>query len=71
MEWVSEDGKHKAFNGRQIRNLISTAMALAHAENRGLRRNDLTVVSRNTMTFNGALAEREAIYRNAQFKPRY
>ncbi|KAK1749636.1 hypothetical protein QBC47DRAFT_395553 [Echria macrotheca] len=69
--WVSEDGKHIGFNGRQIRNLISTAMALAHAENRGLRRDDLAVVARNTKEFNSALAEREAVYRNSQFRPRY
>jgi len=69
--WVSEDGRHIAFNGRQIRNLISTAMALAHAEKRGLRRDDLAAVARNTKEFNSALAEREAVYRNSQFRPRY
>ncbi|KAK3347001.1 aaa family ATPase [Lasiosphaeria hispida] len=69
--WVTEDGKRSSFNGRQIRNLVSTAMGLAHAEKRGLIRDDLVSVASNTKAFNNALAEREAVYRNAQFRPRY
>ncbi|RYP62564.1 hypothetical protein DL770_009561 [Monosporascus sp. CRB-9-2] len=30
--WIEEEGRNNAFNGRQIRNIVPTAMGLAHAE---------------------------------------
>jgi SpoVK/Ycf46/Vps4 family AAA+-type ATPase len=71
LDWVQEEGKQKTFNGRQIRNIVSTAMALAHAEKRGLLRKDLSEVALNTSVFKAALADQDAIFRNSQFKPRW
>jgi len=71
MNWVHDEGREKTFNGRQIRNIVSTAMSLAHSENVTLGRQHLSQVSRNTQTFNDALAEQDAIYRNAQFQTRH
>ncbi|KAK0610777.1 aaa family ATPase [Immersiella caudata] len=67
--WVSEDGKEMAFNGRQIRNIVSTAMAVAHADKRHLLRKDLVSVANNTKTFKKALQERETLYRNLHIRP--
>ena len=71
VDWVNEEGKMKIYNGRQIRNIVSTAMALAHAEKRGLLRKDLAQVALNTSVFKAALADQDAIFRNSQFKPRW
>lgn len=71
LEWVREDGCTKYFNGRQIRNVVSTAMGLAHAEKRGLCRRHLIHVSRNTEIFKRALSDQEAIFRNAQIQPQW
>ncbi|KAK0648187.1 hypothetical protein B0T16DRAFT_370506 [Cercophora newfieldiana] len=71
VRWVSEDGRRSSFNGRQIRNLVSTAMSLAHAEGRKLMRNDLVAVAGNTKEFNAALAEKVALYMNSQVRTRY
>ena len=71
VDWVHEEGKMKVYNGRQIRNIVSTAMALAHAEKRGLLRKDLVQVALNTSVFKAALADQDAIFRNSQFKPRW
>lgn len=68
-EWVREEGRTKTINGRQIRNIVFTAMGLAHAENRGMRRSDLSEVTLNTETFRRAMADQEAIFRNAQIQP--
>ena len=70
-EWVREERKEKNFNGRQIRNLVSTAMALAHAEGLRLQRKHLTTVSRNTSTFKSALQHQEAIFKNMHLRTQY
>lgn len=66
--WVEEEGRSKSFNGRQIRNIVSTAMGLAHAEKRKLERRDLSLVAMNTSAFKDALAAQEAVYRNNQIR---
>ncbi|RYP45785.1 hypothetical protein DL768_007904 [Monosporascus sp. mg162] len=66
--WVEEEGRNKVFNGRQIRNIVSTAMGLAHAEHRKLERKDLSLVAMNTSAFKTALAAQEAVFRNNQLK---
>ncbi|KAK3346992.1 hypothetical protein B0T25DRAFT_572080 [Lasiosphaeria hispida] len=68
--WVQKKGKQKIFNGRQIKNVVSTAMALAHAGNRGPLRKELSEVALNTSIFQAALADQDAIFRNNQFRPR-
>lgn len=71
VEWVNEEGKEKNFNGRQIRNIVSTAMALAHAEGTELQRKHLTQVSKNTSSFKSALAHQEAIFKNMHLRTQY
>lgn len=71
MRWVAEEGKRASFNGRQIRNLVSTAMSLAHSEERKLMRCDLVTVATNTKEFNSALADRVALYMNSQVRTKY
>ncbi|KAI1204853.1 uncharacterized protein F4807DRAFT_314289 [Annulohypoxylon truncatum] len=66
--WVEEEGRSKAFNGRQIRNIVSTAMGLAHADGRKLERKYLSLVAMNTSAFKDALAAQEAVYRNNQIR---
>ncbi|RYP05376.1 hypothetical protein DL764_003869 [Monosporascus ibericus] len=66
--WVEEEGCNKVFNGRQIRNIVSTAMGLTHAEHRKLERKDLSLVAMNTSAFKNALAAQEAVFWNNQLK---
>ncbi|KAI1092955.1 hypothetical protein F5B19DRAFT_179487 [Rostrohypoxylon terebratum] len=66
--WVEKEGRSKRFNGRQVRNIVSTAMGLAHAEKRKLERKDLSLVAMNTSAFKDALAAQEAVYRNNQIR---
>tara|TARA_R110002060_G_scaffold38337_1_gene49564 strand:+ start:1136 stop:1351 length:216 start_codon:yes stop_codon:yes gene_type:complete len=70
MKWVDKEGKRFDFNGRQIRNIISTALGIALAENRKLCRDDLSSVARQTDTFKRDLSTQEAIYRDRQINPR-
>jgi len=68
VQWVEDEGQEKELNGRQIRNLVSTAMSIAHAEGRPLRDKDLADVTKNTMAFKNTLAEQDLLYRNKQIK---
>ncbi|KAI9665888.1 MAG: hypothetical protein M1821_003823 [Bathelium mastoideum] len=68
IDWVEDEGKRMDFNGRQIRNIISTALGIALADHRGLRRRDLTSVARKTEDFKRELANEEAVYRDRQIK---
>lgn len=68
-KWVDEDGKRFSFNGRQIRNVVSTAMGLARAEDLTLpklQRGHLSKVARQTESFQKELAAQETIYRAHQ-----
>ncbi|KAI1116481.1 hypothetical protein F5Y14DRAFT_459113 [Nemania sp. NC0429] len=69
-KWVEKDGKKFEFNGRQIRNIISTALGIAHADKRKLNRDDLISVARQTDDFKRHLATQEAIYRDRQTNQR-
>jgi len=69
-DWVAEEGKRLDFNGRQIRNVISTALGIALAGNRKMRRRDLAVIARQTDNFKRELSAQEAIYRDRQINPR-
>jgi phage FluMu protein gp41 len=68
MEWMEDEGTSVMFNGRQIRNVVSTAMGIAHADHRSLTRKDLSTVARNTRAFKDALKEQDILYRNKQIK---
>ena len=69
-EWVAEEGKRLDFNGRQIRNVISTALGIALVGNRKMCRRDLAVIARQTDNFKRELSAQEAIYRDRQINPR-
>ncbi|RYP47914.1 hypothetical protein DL768_006110 [Monosporascus sp. mg162] len=68
--WVRKDGKRYDFNGRQIRNVISTALGIALADGRKLSRDDLASVARQTDDFKRDLSTQEAIYRDRQINQR-
>ncbi|KAI1741360.1 hypothetical protein F4680DRAFT_416583 [Xylaria scruposa] len=68
--WASKDGKRFDFNGRQIRNVLSTALGIALAEGRKLSREDLISVARQTDDFKRDLSTQEAIYRDRQINQR-
>jgi hypothetical protein len=51
LEWVEDSYQDNKFNGRQIRNIISAAMALARAEDRKLKLKDIQRVWKRTKTF--------------------
>ncbi|KAI3337622.1 hypothetical protein HD806DRAFT_518423 [Xylariaceae sp. AK1471] len=69
-EWVKKDGRRFDFNGRQIRNVISTALGIALADNRKLETDDLASVARQTDDFKRDLSTQEAIYRDRQINQR-
>lgn len=71
VRWVKDEGCRKTLNGRQIRNIVSTAMGVAHADNRSLIVDDLRNVAQNTEEFKKALADQEAIFRNEQLRARF
>jgi hypothetical protein len=62
-KWVKSSGKEYAFNGRQIRNAVSTALGLALMEKIGMRlsRDHLDLVARQTEKFKIDLAAQEAV----------
>jgi hypothetical protein len=69
-QWVKRDGKRLDFNGRQIRNVISTALGIARADNRKLDVDDIVNVARRTEDFKRDLSTQEAIYRDRQINSR-
>ncbi|KAI1753930.1 hypothetical protein F4782DRAFT_494461 [Xylaria castorea] len=64
--WASKDGKRFDFNGRQIRNVLSTSLGIALADGRKLNREDLVSVARQTDDFKRDLYMQEAIYKDRQ-----
>ncbi|KAI8953162.1 P-loop containing nucleoside triphosphate hydrolase protein [Xylaria longipes] len=68
--WAKKDGKRYDFKGRQIRNVLSTALGIAQAEGRKLDREDLISVARQTDDFKRDLSTQEAIYRDRQINQR-
>jgi hypothetical protein len=65
MAWVKKDSKKFKFNGRQIRNAVSTAMGHALVDGEGyqkLRRKHLIRVAEQTNTFKTDLKAEEAVF---------
>ena len=58
----------KNFNGRQIRNIVSSAMGLAHASQELLTEEHLELVAETTEAFQKDLSDQEAVYRAAQLE---
>ena len=56
LEWVREDFRDR-FNGREIRNMLSSAMALARADGRALELSDIKVVRDSKRNFKDYLHE--------------
>jgi hypothetical protein len=65
-KWIEEDGKGERFNGRQIRNIVWTAMSIANSQDRGLTSRDLALVSKHVGKFQSALRDQETLYRATQ-----
>lgn len=66
ISWVRKDGKKFQFNGRQIRNVVSTAMgiALVDKESGGkLKRDHLVRVAQQTKDFKQDLKSQEEIFK--------
>lgn len=55
--------RQKHFNGRQIRNIVSSAMGLARASGEPLNRDHLEQVADATEAFQKDLSNQEAVYR--------
>lgn len=70
LQWVDEVGKEKDFNGRQIRNVVSTAMAIANADDTKLAPTHLNEVCKHVTQFKKALQEQETLFRAAQIENR-
>ena len=68
-DWVKIDGKRFGFNGRQIRNVVSTALGIAMARNRKLKRGDLSSVARQTDDFTRDLGGPWKNYASRQIDP--
>ncbi|KAI4645660.1 hypothetical protein J4E93_005237 [Alternaria ventricosa] len=69
MQWVEKDSRKLGFNGRQIRNVVSTAMgiALVDEENGGkLKREHLMRVAEQTKQFKTDLIAEEEMYKRLQ-----
>ncbi|KAI4682480.1 uncharacterized protein J4E88_005370 [Alternaria novae-zelandiae] len=69
MKWVEKDSRKLGFNGRQIRNVVSTAMgiALVDKENGGkLKREHLMRVAEQTKQFKTDLIAEEEMYKRLQ-----
>ena len=67
-DWVKTEGRRFEFNGRQIRNIVSTALGIAMAQERKLERRDMASVARQTEDFKKDLITQEAIYKDRQIK---
>ena len=72
MDWVKEvcddPSRDEMLNGRQIRNIVSTAVAIAQADGRKLERRYLKDVWKHTTAFMSALQEQNMLYRNKQIQ---
>ncbi|KAG9194544.1 hypothetical protein G6011_04579 [Alternaria panax] len=69
LAWVRKDSRKLAFNGRQIRNVVSTAMGIAlvdKANGGKLRRSHLIRVAEQTKQFKQDLIAEEEMYKRLQ-----
>lgn len=63
-KWVQRDGRKLPFNGRQIRNVVSTALGVAlMEEDAKLKRDHLINIANQTNAFKRDFRTQEAIYR--------
>jgi hypothetical protein len=71
-QWVEKTGSRFSFNGRQIRNVVSTALAMTRIDDDGkstsrlLSADDLALVAEQTEAFQKDLIKQETIYRTEQ-----
>lgn len=63
-KWVNKDGKKLPFNGRQIRNVVSTALGIALMDGGKLTREHIAKVVKQTSDFKTELKTQEAIFRD-------
>ncbi|MCJ1244500.1 hypothetical protein MMC30_001698 [Trapelia coarctata] len=68
-KWVTKEANYN-LNGRQIRNIVTSAMGLARAGERKLRVEDLADVARMTKEFKQDTSVQEAVYRASQIDGR-
>jgi len=59
--WIKSSFMDNKFSGRQIRNILSSAMILARAEGRKLSVEDITKLWKKTKEFNDVLAAQRII----------
>ena len=68
MQWANKEGKRLPLNGRQIRNVVSTALGLALMDTSGqpakLRPEHLKQVAEQTKTFKQDLNTQEEIFKH-------
>ncbi|KAI9845158.1 MAG: hypothetical protein M1837_005043 [Sclerophora amabilis] len=71
-KWVERTATSSAykFNGRQIRNVVTSAMGLARAGERKLRDEDLAEIAIMTRDFKQETSVQEAVYRASQIETR-
>lgn len=68
IKWATKDGKRFDFNGRQIRNVVSTALSIALANKEKLNTEHLAMVARQTDEFKRDLSVQEGIYKDKQIR---
>jgi ATP-dependent Clp protease ATP-binding subunit ClpA len=69
MQWVKKEGKKYSFNGRQIRNVVSTAMNIALVDQEGsgkLKREHLIRVATKMKEFKQDLKAEENSFKKSQ-----
>jgi inorganic pyrophosphatase/exopolyphosphatase len=69
MTWVEKDIKKFHFNGRQIRNVVSTAMGIALVDESGdemLKKEHLVRVAEQTKSFKDDLKAEEKMFQRTQ-----
>lgn len=65
--WVKKEGSRRyTFNGRQIRNIVSTALGIAISEDRKLHKEDLASVAGLTDDFKRDLYSQEVVFSHKQ-----
>lgn len=63
IKWIQSTGRKLNFNGRQIRNVVSTALGLAMADGQKLNRKHLDRVAEQTKLFKQDLKSQEEIFK--------
>ena len=66
-DWIESEAYRFTFNGREIRNIISTAMGIARHDKGKLQRSHLSMVARQTDDFKRDLHTQEIKFRQLQY----